>query len=166
MWKQVAICMLCVLVCGCGFRPLYGTAEQDEVLQGAATVAVAPVSGEGGYQLGLLLTTKLNPQQLETAKAYRLAVQIEPVRYTNQSVRTDNFASLEQMTVSLKYQLIDLKTNQNVISSSVKTNGLLSIINQPYATTVAKEKLYYDLLNNLGNDIALHVLSYFKGKQP
>lgn len=166
MWKQFAICLLCILVYGCGFRPLYGTAEKDEVLQGAATVAVAPVSGDGGYRLGLLLTTKLNPQQREATKAYRLAVQIEPVRYTNQSVRTDNFASLEQMTVSLKYQLIDLKTNKNVIASSVKANGLLNIINQPYATTVAKEKLYYDLLDNLGNDIALHVLSYFKENQP
>jgi hypothetical protein len=61
------------------------------------------------------------------------------------------------------YQLIDIQKNKSVISSTIDSNGLFNLIKDPYATTVAQENLYQNLIKVLAENIATHVLAYFKG---
>ena len=81
----------------------------------------------------------------------------------NQSIRSDNFASLEKMNMKASYQLIDIEKNKSVISSTIDANGLFNLIKEPYATTVAQENLYQNLIKSLAENIATHVLAYLKG---
>lgn len=158
--RFIVLCF-CFLLSACGFQPLYG--NRDVVLEQAATVQIEPIAGEGGYQMGLILQDKLNPKQLNLAKKYRLTVILSQPTLLNQSIRSDNFASLEKMNMKATYQLIDIKTNKAVISSAIDSNGLFNLIKDPYATTVAQENLYQNLTRLLAENIAIHVLAYFKG---
>lgn len=159
---KVAVLCLGLLLAGCGFRPLY--AQREELLDQIQTVQVDPIAGEGGYKISLILKDKLNPEGNHSAKKYRLAVTLNQPKYTNQSIRSDNFASLEQMKLSASYELIRIADGEKVIASSVSSNGLFNLIKDPYATTVAREKLYDNLLQLIAEDIANHILSYFKGE--
>ncbi len=152
--------MGCLLVSACAFKPLY--MQKNELLKQTASVHVEPVIGDGSYQMGLIVSTKLNPQHIQVPTKYRLNIQIEKAETSNESIRTDNFATLEKMSLEIKYQLVDSVHNKEVLSSSVKANGMHSLIDQPYATEVAKDKLHQDLVNTLADDIVLHIFSYFE----
>jgi len=159
--KVLCFCFMFFL-CSCGFRPLYSSS--NNITEQTSAVQIQPIAGEGGYQMGLILQEKLNPKQINQEKKYRLTVSIHKPVYTNQSIRSDNFASLENMEISASYQLVDLSNNQILVSSTVDANGLFNLINDPYATVVAQDKLYSNLIKLMADDIATHILSYFKGK--
>ena len=158
--RFIVLCF-CFLLSACGFQPLYG--NRDVVLEKSATVQIEPIAGDGGYQIGLILQDKLNPKQLNLPKKYRLTVILSQPTLLNQSIRSDNFASLEKMNMKVSYQLIDIQNNKDVISSTIDANGLFNLIKEPYATTVAQENLYQNLTKVLAENIATHVLAYFKG---
>ena len=158
------IAMLVLLLTGCGFRPLYG--NHQEILTQTAAVQIMPVSGDGGYQIGLILKDKLNPYHQTVPVKYRLNIVLMTPRYTNQSIRTDNFATLERMDLSARYELTDVQTNTVLISSVTDANGLFNLVQDPYATVTAQEKLYDNLIQGMADDSATHVLSYFRGTNP
>ncbi|MBQ7413483.1 MAG: hypothetical protein IJV07_04350 [Alphaproteobacteria bacterium] len=152
------------LLSGCGFQPLY--TQKETLINQTAAVQINPIAGNGGYQMGLILKDKLNPDDIQVSKKYKLTVVLQQPKYANQSIRSDNFASLESMMLSADYQLTDLSNQKTLISSSVNSNGLFNLIKDPYATVVAQDKLYDNLIQLMGNDIAMHVLSYFKEEKP
>lgn len=163
MIKKLGLLVLGILLTGCGFRPLYG--ERDRLLSETQTVQIEPISGEGGYEFYMILKDKLNPQGQPTHPKYRLTVQLQTPTYQNQSIRSDNFATLETMNVVANYQLTRLSDGKKVISTSVKGNGLFNLIQEPYATRVAQDKLYQNVTGLLADDIATHVLAYFRGEE-
>lgn len=159
--KLIALCFGFLLT-ACGFQPLY--MRSGDVLEQTASVQIEPISGDGGYQMGLILQDRLNPKQASVFKKYRLLVELSQPRLINQSIRSDNFASLEKMSIKASYQLIDIKENKILISTTIDANGLFNLIKDPYATTVAQENLYQNLVKVLAEDISMHVLAYFKGQ--
>jgi len=163
MLKYIILC-LGFLLAACGFQPLYVTHE--DTLSQTAAVQIEPISGEGGYQAELILQKRLNPEQMKVTPKYRLVVTLNKPSYFNQSIRSDNFASLEKMEITADYKLIDIQKKQTLISSSVDSNGIYNLIKDPYATVMAKDKLYENLIRTMADDIATHILSYFKGVNP
>ena len=163
MIKKLGLLGLGLLLAGCGFRPLYGA--RDQLLAETQTVQIEPISGEGGYEFYMILKDKLNPQGLPTHPEYRLTVQLQAPIYQNQSIRSDNFATLKTMNVTANYQLTRLSDGKKVIATSVNANGLFNLIREPYATKVAQDKLYQNVTSLLADDIATHVLAYFRGEE-
>ena len=161
MKKKLWILGLGLLLTGCGFRPLYG--QREQLLTDTQTVQIEPISGEGGYGMYMTLKDKLNPQGQPTQPLYRLTVRLQAPTYQNQSIRSDNFATLETMNVVADYQLTRISDGKKVIATSVNANGLFNLILEPYATTVAQDKLYENVTRLLADDIATHVLAYFRG---
>ena len=159
-WKSILVC-LCLMIEGCGFHPLY--ANKDVVLEKTASVQIQPIAGEGGYQMELVLQNRLNPTHKNVPPKYRLNVALKQPQYINQSIRSDNFASLETMNIQASYQLLNLENNSVLITSSVDSNGLFNLIKDPYATVVGQNKLYDNLILLIADDIATHILAYFEG---
>ena len=159
--NKIFILLLITFLVGCGFQPLYSVS--DDFLQKTAEIEIEPITGEGGYHSNLYLKNKLNPKQISVDKKYRLKVILQEPVFTNQNIRSDNFASLVNMYVQANYQLTDIQNNQVLIDSFVGTSGLFNIISEPYATIVAQDKLYQNLIQTLSDEIAQHILSYFKG---
>lgn len=150
----------CLCMSACAFKPLY--AHRDDLMQQVATVHVEPVVGDGSYQLGLKVSTKLNPQNIQAKTKYRLKIQIDKPITSDGNIETDNFTTLEKMSLRINYQLFDIKQNKDVLSSSVYSNGMYSVIDSPYATEVAKDKTHQNLIDLLAEDIVMHVYTYFE----
>ena len=161
MYRKVIVLCLALLLSGCGFHPLYG--NKAELMEQTAAIQIQPIVGDGGYQMELILKDRLNPNHQQISKKYRLNVTLDKPTYVNQSIRSDNFASLETMNIIASYQLVDTEKDTILISSSVDSNGLFNLIRDPYATVVAQDKLYENLIRLMADDIATHILSYFSG---
>jgi len=153
-----------LLLAGCGFQPLY--VAHDDVFNQTAAIQIEPITGQEGYQAELILQKRLNPEQVKVAPKYKLTVTFHSPTYSNQSIRGDNLATLEKMSIKATYKLVNIQKNKVVIESSVDANGLYNLIKSPYATVTHQEKLYDNLIQAMADDIATHVLSYFKGVKP
>lgn len=162
-WFWVLLC--CVGVGACGFKPLYMSENNQNVVQEAEKIQIAPIPNAGGYQMNVLLRQKLNPKQIIDLKKWELRVQLKDPVFYDQSIRGDNFTSLEKMTLTASYQLVDLKTNTAIVSSDTSASGSYNIVNEPYATITAKEKMYQNLIRILADDISLHIFSYLRGRE-
>ena len=163
MLKKIIV-FIGLFVAACGFRPLYG--NHDEVITESAAIRVEPISGEGGYQFGLILKNRLNPYKTQVSKKYQLKVTLHEPTYVNESMRSDNFASIKNMNIKADYRLTEIKTKKVLITSSVDSQGIFNLIRNPYATVVSEEKLYDNLIQLMAEDIATHVLAYFRGDHP
>ena len=138
MYLKIFVFSFCFFLMGCFFEPLY--MNNEEIMKKTAAITVEPIAGEGGYQIGLALTTKLNPNQIDVPKKYRLIVSLSNPSTSNQSIRGDNFASIERMDVTVQYTLMD-SNNNKLINSSINSNGIFNIVDDPYATVVAQDNL-------------------------
>ena len=163
MFKRFFL-LLALFVASCGFHPLYG--NNGEVMTDAQAIQIEPISGEDGYRFGLVLKNRLNPSKEQVSKKYRLTVLLEKPVYANESMRSDNFASIKQMSLTAKYTLVEIKTNKTLISASVDSRGIFNLIRDPYATVVSEDKLHENLIRTMAEDVATHVLAYFKGVHP
>lgn len=163
--KKYGLMLVAVLgLVGCGFRPLYLTENNKQnIIEQTAAVAVEPISGEGGYQMELILAEKLNPKQLNRPKKYRLEVRLGAPSYSDKSLKDDNFATIEEMNVVAFYTLIQSDSGEKLVSASLNSSGLFNLIREPYATVVSKDQLYQNLIKVMSDEIALHIMSYFKG---
>lgn len=159
LWLLFAL--LCVSACG--FTPLYRMGSQETTRE-TASIEIMPIPNEDGYHMMLDLEAKLNPEHLSIPKTYELHVILNSPIYTDQSIQGDNFASLEKITLTASYQLLQKGKKEPLLNSGVQAAGSYNIIKEPYATTVDKENLQHNLVKVLSNDIALHVTAFFKAQ--
>ena len=64
-----------------------------------------------------------------------------------------------QVTASANYQLTDLKTQKTVLSEKISAVSSYSVVVNPYATTVAEQKIQKELADQIAEQIALDVLT-------
>ncbi len=161
--------ILWVLMCliglsGCGFHSLYRVQDNTTILTETEQIQILPIPNAEGYQMTLLLQTKLNPRQVTVPKTWALEVRLDDATYYDQSIQGDNFASLEKVTLTAHYTLKNLTTDEQVLSASTSASGSYNLIREAYATQMAKEKTKENLIQNLSDDIAMHLFAYLKGR--
>src|SRR3546814_3176865 len=107
---------------GCGFRPLYATAEggaADEL----ATIEVGRIPDRVGQQLRTRLELLLDPRGSGGVRRYGLQIQLR-VDSSDVAIRRDETASRRDLAMSAGYVLTDLPAGQ------VLTPGLSRAVNR------------------------------------
>ncbi|MGN0920054.1 MAG: hypothetical protein ACI4OR_04810 [Alphaproteobacteria bacterium] len=135
----------------CGFSPLYqkGTGGDNKI-----PVKVAPISNQYGFTMRQVLQSKFGstPQPL-----YTLTVSAPVFSSWDQTIDDKNFATMMGITGTVKYQLTNIKTHQEILNSSTSLTSSYSVVKDPYATTIAERKIKKELAEQLAEQVSLHV---------
>lgn len=156
--------LLFLALTACGFSPLYSDSDNQFVLTESAAVKIAPIPDYYGYVMMQVLENKLNPQKQAQPTRYVLDVHLNDIIYTDQIIQENNFSDRKKITISATYRLSRLKDSQTLIQSATSASGSYNIVSSPYATLTDQEKNQEELLQIIADNIALHVLTYFKSE--
>lgn len=152
--KKVLFSLL--FLTGCGFTPLYGT-QNHSLLN--ASVTVSPIPNQYGQNMAQIIKNALPVNQKEAQSQYKLTVSSPSFTSGDKTITSDEFASTMQVTATANYQLTDLKTQKTVLSEKISAVSSYSVVVNPYATTVAEQKIQKELADQIAEQIALDVLT-------
>ena len=138
-----------LLLAGCNFTPLYSATTNPNV-------CVAQIPEHSGFVLRQILTSRFTGEQ---NCPYTLTVKTPKFSYSALGISDHSFTTMQRVSVEASYSLTDSK-HKTVLNTSARADGSTSIVNNPYASVVAREKTDQDLLNLLADQIEAHISSF------
>lgn len=163
-FKKFAVMMLVVSFSACGFKPVYYTSEggkaYDEL---TAAIALDPVPEENGRIFTQRLRENLNPENISVPKKYRLSVQIVRTENQDQGIQDDNTASRATTRMRATYVLRKTDTGDVLSKRSLTAVSSYNILrSNPYATVTSSQNTDKLLLQDLADQMALHLTEALK----
>lgn len=147
---------------GCGFHPLYGSAEgEGGARQIFASIYVDPIAGERiGYELRNSLIDGLQGVQKPAQANYRLTVTVNQY-IQGIAVATNATVTRYNYTLNANYELSDVRTNKVVKSGIEKTMSAYDVVASPYASLVAQQDAQKRGAGDVANRIRIDLSAYF-----
>jgi LPS-assembly lipoprotein len=155
MTKAAALPAL-LLLAGCGFHPMYGTALEPQM----TAIYVEEISDRDGYELRNQLIDLLHSDGSRTGKRYTLKVTLNE---TSQGIALRNDATITRynQTLDAHYVLTDVRGT--VLTEGDQTNlSAYNVAASPYATLVAAQDSSKRAAQDIAERIHLDLGAYFR----
>ena len=161
MLASGVVVLFCLMLAGCGFRPLYGDVRLSPKL---AAIFVDPIEEPAGFELRNSLIDLLRSDGEQAGKAYRLAITLTD---TNQGVALQNDATITRYndTVTANYVLTDAK-GEELRRGSLTSLSSYNVAQSPYATQVARQDADKRAAQDLAERLSLELEVYFRRQRP
>jgi LPS-assembly lipoprotein len=156
MMRPLAIAALCLTLMGCGFRPLYGSAQLSPQM---ASIYVEPIPESTGYELRNHLIDLLQSDGDPAGKTYHLKITLSD---TNQAVTLQNDATITRYNDTLKasYVLTDAK-DAPIAQGDLSGLSSYNVATSPYSTVVARQDSDLRAADDLAERIQLDLGVFF-----
>lgn len=131
--KKLAAIAVCLLLAGCGFHPMYGSALAPQL----SSVYVEPIPERDGYELRTALIDLLQSDGEAGGKAYHLKVTLNE---SQQGIALQNDATITRYnnTLDAHYTLSDAQGNVLTTGSQSELSAY-NVVVSPYATLAAEQ---------------------------
>ncbi len=168
--KRFEILALSIMLCSCGFQPLYVQRNNDSgwyfndsfdtsITIEMAKIKISPIKDRFGQQLRNNLLDLLTPKGVPHNPQYRLKVEVLEKTVTQQAMRDDVTATNERIKYKIGYTLYE------GVEELVKGDSIAfvsyDILADPYSTTISQKKAEDDAAKIIANDITLRIGAYF-----
>lgn len=155
---------LILLLCGCGFRPLYGDAGYSASDARYATIEVGSMPGREGQILKAAIEDRLNPKGEMPAREYKLnptlGIEVIPL-----SIKEDGTASRYRVKITSTYTLVRLIDGKTVDQGKLSRYNSYNVSDADYSTFVAQQDSIKRSLESLGEKYFLRISSFFASQQ-
>jgi LPS-assembly lipoprotein len=154
--KKVAVIAACLLLAGCGFHPMYGTALAPEM----SSIFVEQIAERDGYELRTALIDLLNSDGREGGKKYRLKIVLSEA---SQGIALQNDATITRYnnTLSAKYELTD--ASGTMLKQGTQSElASYNVVNSPYASLVAQQDADKRAAQDMAERIRLDLGVWFR----
>lgn len=149
------------LLGACGFRPLYGTAEDgSSAFDELETVQVAPLPDRTGQRLHNLLRDRINPRGQPQAPKYILQITLSE-DLENLAIEQDETATRANLKLSARFSLVSVEGGQVVFRGGSNSVNSYNIVDSQFATFVSERDARDRALRELSEDIRLRLATYF-----
>ena len=145
--RKAAVIAACLLLAGCGFHPMYGSALAPQM----SSIYVEPIAERDGYELRTALIDLLNSDGRESGKKYRLKITLSE---SAQGIALQNDATITRYNnnLSAKYELTD--AGGTIVKQGTQSElASYNVVNSPYASLVAQQ----DANKRAAQDMAEHI---------
>jgi LPS-assembly lipoprotein len=164
--RLVLVAALAAIAGGCGFHPLYGSADSHGGARAVfSSVYVDPIVGERiGYELRNSLINGLQGVARPEQAAFRLKVSVN--QYI-QGIAVENDAAVTRYnyTLNAQYELSEAHSGKVLKSGTETTLSAYDVVASPYATLIAQQ----DAQKRGADDIAYRIqieLAVFLARRP
>jgi LPS-assembly lipoprotein len=138
--------------------------------QELGSIYVEPVPDRIGYELRNSLIDALDARGVSNGAAYRLRLTLaeksDPV-----GVQSQVFGSITQTaitryndTLTVKYELVDIKTNDVIAKGTESGLSAYNVLSSPYATLVAQEDAARRAADDIAERIRIDLAVFFAQK--
>lgn len=168
--KKSLVLFLVMVVCSCGFKPLYVERTTNEkwyfqsqfdgtINHEMEQVKVESINGRFGQLLRNDLLDMLTPSGIPSNPKYKLYVMLESEDVARQALRRDITATRERVAYKVVYYMME-GTNELFRNDSVAYVSY-DILANPYSTTMAQKDAQENAAKIIAQDIALRIGAYF-----
>lgn len=170
MLRSVALLALLVapLLSGCGFTPLYATADEDEtqVTAGLRSIAIADIRAEDDIKRQVDRELRnLLPEADGQQAAYQLELILVDERRAI-AVRRSDFTSRFDYNLTGSYRLIETATGDIVHKQNVSALTSYGIVSSQYASLVGREDAVRRAAVEIARSIEVDLALFLAGRPP
>jgi len=154
-----------VALAGCGFKPLYGTANDGgSASLDMAAVRVDPIPDRIGQILRNEITNRLTAGVGPQPARYRLDVALSGSSQPLQ-IQTSDTITRYNLRLTATFQLIDLATGDVVYQDRAQGVGSYDVVTSQYSTLVAEQETAAAAARELSKTIASLLAIHFNADQ-
>ncbi len=161
--RALAVVVL-ALAAGCGFQPLYGRGSAGDIEAQFARVKVQTISGRIGQQVHNYLLDRINSDGRPAEPLYLLSVSLE-VQSIRLGIERDETATRAKLVVLAKVRLLDVITEDVLLSRTARSSNSYNIVDSAVATRSAELDAVDRAAREVSDDIRLMLSLYFR-RQP
>ena len=149
--------LLCLVLAGCGLRPLYSGGSRGPVAQTLESISVGPIEGRAGWLVRTALEDRLGNHSGDAR--YRLEVELDD-DITGFGIRSDNAVTRERRTLRARYRLVEAGRGEVVLDATAGSDAGVDVVSSEYATVAAEqtalERLSVELVDQIVARIAVY----------
>ncbi|PZP57514.1 MAG: hypothetical protein DI586_00315 [Micavibrio aeruginosavorus] len=155
----------CLLLTGCGFQPMYGShsasQEKSEAGKSMADIEIAYIEDREGQFLRNELIDMLQPRGASQNPAYTLSFSKLDITDRELDLTKSSEATRAQIIAQITISLTDRKTNETVLSRSLRSISSYNILPSEFATNVTEQDATENALRDLARQAQLQLSLYF-----
>ena len=164
---------LALLLGGCGFHPLYAVpgSAHGSIRTNLGSIYIEPIPDRLGYELRNQLIDLLDARADSGGAAYRLHVMLslksEAIGVQSQPAPgglTQTAITRYNDTLTVEYELIDLKTNTAVTHGTETGLSAYNVLSSPYATLAVQQDANKRAADDIADRIRVALAVYFAQK--
>lgn len=155
--------LVCLLLAGCGFQPLYGDKASVETTTEMASIKIAPINERVGQLLRNHLLDNINPRGEPSQVRYRLDVIVAESK-SELAVRKSELATRSNMVLTAQYKLVDAKTGANILGRTSTVTASYNLLTNEFATLAAEADARERGTKELSDDITRQLALFFRSQ--
>ncbi len=162
MFRNITYLAAAVLLTGCGFKPIYGSAGETNIGAELATVEIALIKDRIGQQLRNHLLDSINPGGTPTNPNYRLVVRLTELKQ-ELAVKKSEISTRANLSFSARFELQGLKTQLGTSFSGVsQIVTSYNILSSDFGTLAAEQDARSRAVRELSADITNRIAAFLK----
>jgi LPS-assembly lipoprotein len=147
--------VVCAVLSGCGFHPLYGGSQEVEADAALAAIHVEPIPDRIGQLVANALRDTFNPRGATVESRYNLKVTVY-ASHADLAIRSDGTASRELYVASANFQL-SAKDGRPGLAGAARSNNSYDIGENEYSVVVANDDAQTRAARDIAQQISLQV---------
>ena len=164
--KLLLSALVVLTLAACGFSPMYGSrgagASGLSATQGLDQVEISVIPDQTGVYLRNILTDNFYQNGYPASPRYRLDVTAVSENISDLDITIDSESTRRQITMSTTINLIDLGTNQVVMTRVVTALTSYNVLGSQFTTRVSESDAREAALADLARQIESQTALYFK----
>ncbi len=159
----IGLVALAPLVAGCGFEPLYGDHRTRVMEADLTTVKILPIPEHIGQLLHWQLEKEFNPDGVEAPQRYALHVALA-IQANYLAVEPNNVAPRGSISAAADMVLTTLDNKTVLYRGKIQSIADYNIGTDPYSSEIGKSGAEKRVVEDIGDEIAIRLSSYFHNK--
>jgi LPS-assembly lipoprotein len=156
--------VLCALVAGCGWAPLYADPQTAPADADLRAIRVAPIHERIGQKLELALRRSMNPSGEPTPQRYLLQVTLQ-LYQANLGITTQGLGTLGRTDVYATFHLDDSKTGAQLLTGTSHANDSFDLEANGYSNVVAMEDSQTRVVEELRRDLLVRLTLFMQRRE-
>jgi LPS-assembly lipoprotein len=154
---------VCLLLAGCGFRPLYGTdsaSHAPAVAQQFAAIQIPPLADRIGQQMRNKLIDTLHPAGPDAAFKYKLNVRLREADI-DLGLQQNSTSTRGQVKITADYWLTDAGSGKTLLHETLRTSTGYNILVNQFGSVLSNDDARDRGLDEIAQEMVMHLALYF-----
>jgi LPS-assembly lipoprotein len=162
LWCRKVLVLVCVgMLAACGFEPIYGTANQQNIKSELAAVQILPIKDRIGQLLRNHLLDQINPKGRSEKPRYMLSIKLSESKQ-ELAVQKSELATRANLNFVANFSLSPVEgVKARPLSGQVRITTSYNILSSDFGTLMterdARRRAVRELSLDITNRIAAHV---------